>query len=86
MDTDKTPSSLAAQFFNNVAKEELANFLGMKAIFQSHELDTKELEETFIAYMKQAHTLKEVVRKQLDQTESVDDLLGQLHIKVKGNE
>lgn len=76
--------SIAAKFFNNVAKSDLANFVALTAIYKSHGLDTTALEESFISYQKQINTLKQEVRKQLEQTELVDDTLSKLKVKVKG--
>lgn len=77
--------SEAAKFFNDLQKDELRNFIALDAIFKSHEVDTTELLEAFVTYSKQINTLKEVVRKQLEQTVLVDETLANLKLKVKGD-
>lgn len=83
MKNKQTPIDVAAKFFNDVTKEELGNYIALKAIFASHELDTKEVEEAFIAYAKIINTFKVTVLKQLEQTGLVDDTLKALKVKVK---
>lgn len=83
MKNKQKPIDEAAKFFNDVTKEELSNYIALKAIFASHELDTKEVEEAFIAYAKVVNTLKVAVLKQLEQTGLVDDTLKALKVKVK---
>ena len=78
-----TPLEDALSFFTNAGKAEFGNFLALKAIFQSHELETKEFEEAFITYAKQVNSLKVTVLKQLEQTALVDDTLAKLNFKVK---
>jgi hypothetical protein len=78
--------SQAAKFFNDLQKDELRNFIALDAIFKSHEVDTTELLEAFVTYSKQINTLKEVVRKQLEQTTLVDETLGKLNVKVKDDQ
>ena len=85
MKNKQTPIDEAAKFFNSINKDELSNYIALKAIFSSHELDTKEVEEAFIAYSKLVNDLKVVVLKQLEQTGLVDDTLSKLKLKVKDN-
>lgn len=86
MKNNQTPIDEAAKFFNDINKDELSNYIALKAIFHSHELDTKEVEEAFVAYAKKINDLKVTVLKQLEQTGLVDDTLAKLNFKVKENE
>jgi hypothetical protein len=77
--------SQAAQFFTNLQKDELRNFIALDAIFKSHDIDTKDLLESFVTYSKQINSLKDIVRRQLEQTGLVDETLNKLNVKVKGD-